>query len=163
MTFQLALEGVLERKYADNMDVLSFYPIGSLHTKNKTLTLGNMTMHWMRGLWCELGTQERKWSPSELIHILVCLTWAVLVTLMEVGGQVNFSFQLWPHNKNRAAVARASDHRSPNYKQSQDWAQIVVLFFHNCSLVAGNLGWIAQFFDSEVSDCSNFWTTLRLN
>ena len=35
-------------------------------------------------------------------------------------GQVNFSFQLWPHNKNPAAAARASDHRSPNYKQSWD-------------------------------------------
>ena len=146
MTFKLAFEGVLVRKTA-SCGCFKF----------------QLTMHWMQGLWCEVGTHERKWLPSDLIHILVCLTWPVfLVTLMEVGGR-STSFQLWPHNKNRAAVARASDHRSPNYKQSQDWAQIVVLFFHNCSLVAGNFGWIAQFFDSEASDCSNFWTTLRLN
>ena len=60
---------------------------------------------------------------NELIHIFGLA--ACLCNCLWVGtGQLFFSIVGVP---TKTAVAPASDHRSPNSKQSRDWAQIVVL------------------------------------
>ena len=105
---------------------------------------------WYLGGWtkvcdvCEDG--QKSVRPVRMDNCDVC-----------EDGQVNFSFQLWPHNKNPAAAARASDHRSPNYKQSWDWAQTPGLFS-----TFGQFGRVAKFFGLR-GDCSHFEATLRLN
>ena len=77
-----------------------------------------MTMYCLQGLWCELSTQKRKWSPSELIHILVCLTWAVLVTLMEVGGAGQLFFSIVGRIATKTQLRRLGlqiiDHQTTN-------------------------------------------------